>query len=281
MRHVAFKCTWNDGGADAFAPGFAGRCSRDLVEINTREPKIWCGQVANGCRKWREAGYAGRGPTAPCYESRLCTHAEFALGMDFDTERARTARELAPGSLCFLTTRRRSPHGREHERAIFGAFRVHDILGTSETEHLYDGAYGVVVQGDPKEMVVLPQERWVPFWPTCMPTMQPVWKRNLFRYLDTGGAERALEQLWLAAPSPETRRRVNALADGLSVTFPPLGPDPVETAWKEEFRRKYGPGGESKAHRELKEWVAAHPEAVGLDPETRGQTEFRDRPKPC
>ena len=105
--------------------------------------------------------------------------------------------------------------------------------------------------------------------------MRPVWKRNLFRYLDTGGAERALEQLWLAAPSPETRRRVNALADGLSVSLPPPAPDPVETPWKEELRRKYGSGVESDAHRELKEWVAAHPEAVGLNPDARGQTEFR------
>ncbi len=275
MRHVAFKCTWNDGGADAFTPGFAGRCSREQIEINTVDDKIWCGREENACWRWRESGYEGTGPGFPCYESRIRTHAEFALGMDFDTERARTARDLRRGSLCFLTTRRRTPYGREENRMIFGAFRVGEILGTHLTRDLYEGAYGVVVRGDPAELVVLPQDRWVPFWPTCWPDQKPQWKRNLFRYLEPGAAERALAQLWSAAPSPDLRRRVDALAAGLSVPLPPPGPDEVDSPWKEEVQRKYGPGGESIAHRTLKEWVAAHPEEVGLDPATRGQTEFR------
>ncbi len=275
MRHVAFKCTWNDGGADAFTPGFAGRCSRKQIELNTVDDKIWCGRDENACKRWRESGYAGGGPVHPCYESRTRSHAEFALGMDFDTERARTARYLEPGSLCFLTTRRRSPRGREVERMIFGAFQAREILGTGRTHELYEGAYGVVVRGRPDELVVLPQDRWVPFWPTCAPGTQPQWKRNLFRYLDPGAAERALEQLWSSAPSHQLRMRVEALADELSVSFPPAEADDIDSSWKEEVRRKYGGGGESPEHRALKEWIAAHPEVLGLDPAVRGQTEFR------
>jgi len=76
---VAFKCTYNDGDEGTFV-GFASTCSKDNIERNVQNNRVWCSSPLCGCRKFYDAGMKGSKPDVPCDESKLFREWSFSAG---------------------------------------------------------------------------------------------------------------------------------------------------------------------------------------------------------
>jgi len=156
-RSVAFKCTYNDGDEGVFV-GFADTCSRDNIERNVRNGRVWCSSPLCACRKFCDEGMRGDKPTAPCYESELFQKWEFGVGGFHTGVKAGQQIPLTQteaGDFAILTTR--FPCEAESERHIIGLFRV----GKVESQNMLTAA--------PQGRIRLPLEeaKRLYFWAYC------------------------------------------------------------------------------------------------------------------
>ena len=115
MKGIAFKVTYNDGGANGGLIGYRGVCSdRNIVENVKVLKKPWCSAEKNPCRLYCDSGLNGRHPIvrqadeAHCYESRLLLAGpqrplRFWAGAS-DSGKPKRVRKLQPGDIAFLTT---------------------------------------------------------------------------------------------------------------------------------------------------------------------------------
>jgi hypothetical protein len=250
----------HDGDEGAFV-GFAGTCSKDNIERNVRNNRVWCSSQLCECRNFYDSGLNGTKPVGPCYESQLFQDWEFGAG-GFHTDIKTGAIHLTQaqkGKFAILTTR--FPGDPESERRSIGLFRIAKI----EEHNLLTGAR--------KGRIRLPLEeaKELFFWAYCTNTAKkPDWRTGLFRYLDDGQVHRILEDLALTVRDENTKSELNHLisqAFGGGPAPPASGCLPEKSTNRAAALaklRKYGPGGEGKAHKELKEWISKHPEALNL-----------------
>lgn len=262
-RSVAFKCTYNDAGEGPLV-GFAGTCTRDNIRRNIREGRVWCSHADCPCRVFYDGGMKGEKPEAPCYESLLFRRWQYGAGYFHTGKKAGNPihlRQTAVGRLAILTTR--FPCESESARRIIGMFQIGSIDEGNET----------LLSARPRGRVRLPLEecRQLHFWAYHTTSVDSAsWQTGLFRYLDDGQVHRMLTDVRATSREEETREELDYLIEHLAsgVDAPPasgcLRDLSVNRLTAVAVARKYGAGGEGQAHKSLKEWVAAHPESIGL-----------------
>jgi len=258
---VAFKCTYNNGDEAVFV-GFAGTCSKDNIERNVENKRVWCSSPSCECRKFYDKGMKGAKPISPCYESALFRKWQFGAGEFHTGTKAGQAINLTRteiGKFAILTTR--FPIEAESERRIIGLFQIAKI----EKQNMLIAA--------PKGRIRLPLEeaKELYFWAYCSNNAnRPDWRTGLFRYLEDSQVHRILEDVASTVRDENTKVEVNYLiaqAFGNKIALAASGCLPEKSMDRRTTIakvRKYGSGGEGKDHKELKEWISKHPEVINL-----------------
>lgn len=102
------------------------------------------------------------------------------------------------------------------------------------------------------------------------------WKSGLFRYLNDIHriqVGQILQDIMTVAKDEETKGLVKELLSEIQNKINKKIPLPLGDRLKKGYvksvkkilvNKKYGPKGESKAHKKLKKWIASHPEYLGL-----------------
>jgi hypothetical protein len=261
MTHpVAFKCTYNDGDEGVFV-GFAGTCSKDNIERNVRNKRVWCSSPHCKCRKFYDTGMKGAKPSPPCYESNLFRNWRFGAG-GFHTGAKVGPIHLTKtgaGKFAILTTR--FPGEPESERHIIGLFQIAQV----ENQNI------VIAGSQGRIRLPLEEAKHLFFWAYCSNrAKKPDWRTGLFRYLADGQVHRILEDVASSVRDEGTRNQVEHLISGVFAgkpAPPAAGCLPERSAAHQALvakARKYGPGGEGEAHKALKKWISEHPEVLGL-----------------
>ncbi len=255
---LAFKVTYNDGGAFGGLIGYRGVCSEHIIVRNVEmDRRTWCSDPKNECRQYCDGGRAGRRPkVGVCYESELLSRKPFKFwtGTYHTGPRAGEpipidAEKLAKGDIVLLTTR--APERPEQDRIIFACYRVGNVG--------VDGR-GNFVESDGTMDLILPDDiaRQCRYWKYQRRNKDgsTSWGAGLFRYLDRKCTGSFIEDLvHRLGDSSERDTFVRALGDALEIKPPRPGP-----------RRSSGRGGggEGDEHLMLKNLVAAKPELIGL-----------------
>lgn len=259
---VAFKCTYNDGGEDAQV-GFAAVCSLDTIKKNVEGKHVQCASDACACSIFYHHGMNGQKPTRPpCMEARLFTDWRFGAGRYHHGDRKGELihlKQARPGGFAILTTR--LPGKPESDRQIIGLFRISEIKDQNR------------VEADTVGRVRLPKEEAevLYYWAYASNDAGgPFWGSGLFRNLQDGQVHRILADIVETVRDEKTKATIGQLIKEAfgSRPAPPAAGCLSERSVNRQSAivsaRKYGPGGEGKDHREMKEWVAQHPEALGL-----------------
>ena len=260
MRGIAFKVTYNDGGANGGLIGYRGVCSdRNIVENVKVLKKSWCSAEENPCRLYCDSGLNGRRPIvrqtdeAHCYESRLLLERplRFWAGVEHSGKR-KSVKQLKSGDIAFLTTI--LPGCEEKNRIVFGCYRVGCITPTDSGDRVKsDGTMDVVVPDD--------VARDFYFWnyQTRNNDGSRRWDSPLFRYLKEDTTRRLIEDLlWRLGDDPQRDTIVRSLGDEFSPN-----PNRQPLLHPGGYGRGQG-GGEGDEHRDLKNLVAECPERIGL-----------------
>lgn len=268
--NVAFKCTFNDGGAERGFVGFDGACSSENIIRNVRGGKTWCSSDECKCKAFFDNDLRGPRPKDPCYESTLFKTLTFGPGFYQQGPRMgefipmRGARE---GKVALLTTRLPTAD-REDQRVVFGLYKIAEIRE--------DEQQGIAVVGDPEWAVRLPREAAPRYW--RFKAGSPDWRTGLFRFVSDQEVCDLLHATKPLLRSPRDRLVVEHLLN-VCGSLPSTSrlnvfqPEIQEV----ELRLKYGPGGEGDRHRRLKEYLHKHPEVLGHGPARRTEMEFRFR----
>ena len=274
--HVAFKCTYNDGGENPLV-GFAGSCSEQNMKRNIEAGRVWCSQPRCECTKYYRRGFRGARPDYPCNESGLFTEWRLGAGTYHNGPRAgqpMRLRQAKPGAVAILTTR--FPGDAEMDRAIIGFYQVKSISDPEDC--------GTQLIGTPIRGVRLPlqEARSLYFWDyyaNKKRKSEASWGTLLFRYLDDQRVATILNDLKSTVQDERTRHVISDLlthAVGSATPGRPSGPrarSRRSRAHRVAMLRKYGPGGEGRDHRRLKLWVSKHPQALGLSQVKKVQVE--------
>lgn len=270
-RSVAFKCTYNDGGEGDLV-GFAGTCSIDNIRRNVKNARVWCSNSRCACRQFSDAEMKGRVPVRPCMESEIFTAWRYGAGT-FHGEAKRgkiPIRNTAPGKLAILTTR--FPKESEALRRIVGLFRIERIKNGNT----------IIAAANGRVRLPMEEAKALYFWAYCSNKAKtPNWRTGLFRYLEDGQVHRILADVADTLTDKAAKDEVDFLiADtfGTGPAPPASGCLPEKSSRRAAalaYARKYGPGGEGRDHKDLKEWILAHPEALGLSHVVDRAAEYR------
>jgi hypothetical protein len=194
VDHIAFKCTWHDGGTD----GFEGICSEDNMRFNV-DHRVWCSQRENRCYKYlyEHGDYPGDYQGSPCYEGALfASHRtgpswEMGFGVYHTGERAGQTIEpkgnLGLGSIGVLTSRR--PNVEESERLVIG------IHYYRHPAYLKGDSY--FIRGDPALSFRIPPALRVRFWDyyNNQHTAKAKWGAGLYRWMSEDQVYSLLSEL--------------------------------------------------------------------------------------
>ncbi len=182
--HVAFKCTYCDGGKTNERIGFAGVCSDAIMRYNVIDQgRVWCRDRDCPCRKHLNGEIRRNELEWPCNESRMLQDWRAGAGT-YHTGVKRgepiVMKEVGANCLAVLTTRR--PDTSEAERFIFAVFLVDEAY---EGDHRKEG----YVSAHPEFRIELASKEaqgllyWRYYANSASPS-QPRWGTGLFRYLD-------------------------------------------------------------------------------------------------
>ncbi len=273
MKGIALKVTYNDGGAGgSLFGGFRDVCSNRNMYVNVRERRAAnCSREDGPCRDFVDTGLVGRRPTSGrCYEQYLFDRQPMEFGCGMYHHGPRTGEPIpvkgvGAGDVAFLTTL--LPGKQQHERVVFGCFRL-----AGEPELRDDWGYSLVSDGTMD--VQLPDDIAVQlgFWRYFQNTDgSKKWATGLFRHLNEEQTDNLLaDLLGLLGDHEERDVLLRALGEDVKprpmTRAPTLGGSPLGGGG-------YA-GGESEAHRKLKEYVAANPTEVGLPQQSVAEIEF-------
>jgi hypothetical protein len=206
-RHLAFKCTYNDGGEGDLV-GFHGICSLDNMEWNIKSGRDRCNHPECPCKQHYDRGFTGSRPTPSfCYESSLFRDWRFGAGFSQHGSKKTQLRRIADaevGRIAVLTTR--FPEDDEVDRKIIGLFRIGEVRSDEET----------IVIADEKHRVRLPLEeaREVYFWDYYQGPNSPetvAWGTGLFRYLTDAQVARIVKDVQETVRDEHTRNVLGSL----------------------------------------------------------------------
>ena len=258
--NVAFKCNYNDGGHR----GFDGTCSKKNIKRHVRAGRdIWCTHMDNRCRQFYENDFQGIKPKHPCYESQIFENWKFGAGTYTTTKKfglRKKIKHAKTGKVALLTTRHPRDDS-EEKRIVFGIFKICRRDESDDGETLF--------AGNSEHAIRIPKAaaRALPYWDFKKRPRsgEPKWGSGLFRYISDQEVTNFLHALSPRLQSPGDR----AVLERLLECCGNLEPEDAANNMNQEvpaadLELKYGPGGEGERHRRLKEYVAQHPEELGL-----------------
>ena len=261
---LAFKATYNDGGARGGLIGYRGVCSDRIIVQNAEiDRRTWCSDRDNKCRQYCDRGRNGPRPKVPpadgqvydgvCYESQLLARRPFKFwagtfqsGPRRGNPKPIDFRKVVAGDIVLLTTL--APQRTERDRVVFACYRVGEC-GTDK--------WGNYIESDGTMDLVLPERIAMScrYWDYQSPNKDGsvFWGSGLFRYLDTDKTKRFIDELvFRLGDTSERDILVRTLGNAIEIKPPQGG-----------LRRPSGTS-EGEEHRRLKELVAAKPELIGL-----------------
>ena len=179
--NVAFKCTYNDGGDRGFV-GFGGTCSDGNILRNVKtNPKRWCSDPSNLCRKFCDNGFRGKRPEYPCYESGIIKQWRFGPGT-YQTEDREgepiPMKHAQTGKVALLTTRH-PERDTESERIVFGVYKIERVSPDERGMILVEGSADHAIRVSESAAFTLPYWRYK----RRRKGTTVAWGSNLFRYL--------------------------------------------------------------------------------------------------
>ena len=161
MKGIAFKVTYNDGGADSGLFGFRGICTKKQIFYNIEARRDQCCRDFSECWRYYDGQRRNQPKFSPgmetwCYEATVLLDQpwQFAAGFRHRGDRAGdpfTLKGVQPGDFAFLTTRLPGELDQEGERRIFAVYRVGEVTGSAEDERhsaVSDGTCDVLVPDD-------------------------------------------------------------------------------------------------------------------------------------
>ena len=266
MKGIAFKVTYNDGGANGGLIGYRGVCSDRIIVDNVKHRRMTCCSDADTpCRRYVDAGLKGRRPTVPpedkrlfCYESVLLSRRTLGFGAGIyhngsKKGEAIPVRQVEEGDIAFLTTI--PPEGKQKDRIVFGCYRVGRVIERS--------VWGNWIESDGTMDVVVPDDvaRDLFFW-----SYQPrnkdgtrKWGSGLFRYLEEDTTQHLIRDLlWRLGNDRQRDVIIRALGDEFG---PQPNPEPLLPPGGHGRCQSQG-GGEGDEHWNLKELVAKYPDRI-------------------
>ncbi len=263
-RHIAIKCTYNNGDEDDYV-GFNGTCSENIIKWNIEKGRVWCSNKNCDCRKYYDKGFKGKIPVEPCMESVLFNAWKYGAGWYHNGDRAGTPIHLSDveeGKIAILTTL--FPNDEEIDRRIIGFFKIGRITDNDDEE--------TVMYADKKFRLRLPMEeaKELYLWDYYSTKGGARWNTGLIRYLNDEQIVSILLDIGKTIRDEKAKALVMEL---LRQDFHSISPSPAsgprikesgDRAKRIFMTRKYGSGGEGKEHKKLKQWIAQNPQEIGL-----------------
>jgi hypothetical protein len=261
MKNIACNLIYNNGDEHIFV-GFNGRCNTQNIIYNvTLDKGRWCSQPECSCRKFYDMDFTGKIDDYPCNESRLFKDWEWNPGNEFKTGNHFRILKSGAGKLAILTTR--YANCPEAERKIIGFLKIKDIV---------DDHYKVVGLRKQSLRLTNDEAKDLNFWNYHKNNKNPaipMWRQGRFRYLEDDQVAAILHDLKDVAQNETTQSLISELLENDFTAFSKIRP-PITGALHENIvkkiwlRRKYGKGGESKEHKQLKEYISKNPDKIGL-----------------
>lgn len=260
--NVAFKCTYNDGGDGGFV-GFGGTCSDGNILRNVRtNPRRWCSDPSNLCRKFCDNGFRGKRPQYPCYESEIIEHWRFGPGThteDRDWEPI-PMKHAQVGKVALLTTRH-PKRDKEAERIVFGVYKIERVTQDEDGMVWVEGSADHAIGLSESDAFALPYWRFK----RRRKGTSVAWGTGLFRYLSDQEVTNFLHALRPLLLSAQDRTVLEELLECCGNLEPErVSEEASGEVLESELKQKYGPTGEGEPHRALKQFIADHPERLGL-----------------
>jgi len=262
--NLAFKCTYNDADEGVYV-GFNGTCSIENIIHNIKSGRVWCSNEQCLCRQFYDNAFKGNPPEFPCYESELFNKWRFGGGTYHHGKRAGKPiriHKVESGKIAVLTTL--FPGANEKDRKIIGLFKIGRVEQNDEQT-------SVCADRDHRIRLPLEEAKQLYFWDYySVSGEKPRWGTHLFRYLNDEAIASILTDLKSTIRDENGRMIIKDLLekDFASFDIPPTPPGMLrqKQARTEKISRirKYGSGGEGEEHKRLKEWIAKHPEKIGI-----------------
>lgn len=260
MKNIACNLIYNNGDEGVYV-GFKKNCSIQNIIYNVNvDNGRWCSQAKCPCRIYYDNGFKGKLDEFPCNESKLFNDWEWNAGNEFKTGKPFRILKSGIGKYAVLTTR--FPNCSEAERKIVGFLKIKNIV---------DDFYRIIADENLSLRLTLDEAQELNFWNYhCNEKNSiPMWRQGRFRYLENNQVAAILYDLKDVVQNESTQSMILEL---LKLDFPEYTDKRpyVKGALKGSYvkslllKRKYGKGGESKAHRRLKEYIANHPEEIGI-----------------
>lgn len=212
--HVAFKCTYCDGGRSDDCIGFKGVCSYGNQLYNIEQAKhVWC-STGSLCASFLrgEVGKKALNTENLCTECRIllnwhCGSGGYQHGLKAGT--GIKMQQVQRGSLAVLTTR--LPHAKEEQRIIFGVYIVDESYGGDSTQEGFARCTSEWhIELKPREAAKL--LFWNYYYCPKAPA-KTVFGCGLFRYLDGDQALQILRDIIAVREDPQDRAFAEAFFD--------------------------------------------------------------------
>lgn len=262
MNNIACNLIYNNGDEDAFV-GFKTRCDIKNIIYNVELGSgRWCSQPACSCRKYYDRGFKGFVERYPCNESHLFEDWEWNPGSDFKTDTPFKVRTIGVNKLAILTTK--FPFQPETERKIVGFLKIKRV----EADF-----HKLVADRTESVRLTLDEAHELNFWNYHKNNNSsvPDWRQGRFRYLSDTQVAAILHDLRDVIRDETTQSIISRILNNHFEEHAFARPNVVgclsgEPVKKIMLKRKYGKGGESKEHKELKQYIANNPHRIGLNP---------------
>lgn len=259
MKNIACNLIYNNGDEGVYV-GFNGRCDVKNIIYNAKPGNgRWCSQPECSCRQFMDRGFKGKTEAYPCNESYLFQGLTWNAGAEYKTGEPFKIKQSGKGKIALLTTR--FPEEPESDRKIVGFYKIKEIKDQYQVNGIKK--YGL--------RLTLDEARELNFWGyhKNAKTDKPMWKQGRFRYLEDIQIAAVLHDLKEVVQNQDSQSMISELLESDFSEFALKRPD-VEGALDNKFtfkvamKRKYGKGGESAAHKRLKNFVADNPKIIGL-----------------
>ena len=260
-KNIACNLIYNNGG-EGTSVGFSQTCDIDNIVYNVElGTQRWCSQLECACSQYYESDFEKKPKDKfPCNESRLFRDWEWTPGNNFKTGEPFTIKHVGANKLAILTTVFKGDKGRD--RKIVGFFKIREVL---EDNHR------IVAFRRQSIRLPLDEAKELNFWSYYKNknSDKPDWKQGRFRYMEDENVAAILHDLLEVVQDDKQKSIIKKvlLLDFSEYAFERpdvesvLSKDNVETILR---KRKYGKGGESREHKELKRFVLNNPNKIGL-----------------
>jgi hypothetical protein len=261
MKSIACNLIYNNGDENIFV-GFKGRCDiKNIIYNVTLDKGRWCSQPECSCRKFYDKDFSGKIEDYPCNESKLFQDWEWNPGNEFKTGKPFRILKSGAGKIAILTTR--FANCPEKERKIIGFLKIRNIV---------DDHYRIIALKKQSLRLSIDEAKELNFWNYHRNEKNPSiprWMQGRFRYLEDKQIAAILHDLKDVVQNETTQSMITDLLENDLTEFSDTRPI-INGALHEDvvkkvlIKRKYGRGGESKEHKQLKEYVSLNPDKIGL-----------------